>query len=225
MVRDAPRPQPIEQSRRKVQAGRRSRHRTARRRVDGLVALVESTGRFGPLDVGRQGHVADGVDGGVHIAVIRPEPDRAPARDGGARAPPAPAGGRRLRMPPAIRPSASVRGGRAHPSVRRPAAPAAGTRRRPPLGSRRPSRRAGTTRVSLTTSTSPGASSVSQIRDAMVGARPRGAVEPQQARPVAHRRRLLGDQLGRQVVVEIRKAHEPAGVRLSSPSAAARRPR
>ena len=59
-----------------------------------------------------------------------------------------------------------------------------------------------------------------QVRNAMVRTHPRGAVEPEQARRVPHRRRFLCNQLGGQLVVEVRQAHGRAG-RLNPPNAAA----
>ena len=61
-----------------VQAGGRSGHRATFPRVNGLIA--ETIGRFvGAFDVRREWHVADGVDGRVHIHAFRPESDSAAA--------------------------------------------------------------------------------------------------------------------------------------------------
>ena len=76
----------------------------------------------------------------------------------------------------------------------------------PPLGSRRPSSRAGNTRVSLATIRSPRPSKARQVGDRPSSPRSGGPVDDEQPRRPA-RPGLLRDSIVRQLVVEIRKTH------------------
>ena len=83
------------------------------------------------------------------------------------------------------------------------------TSMRPPLA-RRKKLRAGNTRVSLRTSTSPARSSAGQLANGAVLDGSRETVEDEQAGRVARLDGLLGDELRRQLVVEVRRAAPPA---------------
>ena len=74
---------------------------------------------------------------------------------------------------------------------------------RPPVA-RRKKARAGNTRVSLRTSTSPGrAGAPAAIREAAVLERAPAAADDEQSRGVARLERVLRDQVRRQLVVEV----------------------
>ena len=129
-----------------------------RARVDGLVALAVGVGRRRAVDVGRQRHLAVRVEVRAHRAVELELGEAAVDADHG-RAPRRPAG---RSAGPGGRPCSSA-------AARSRAARRACARRRistaPPVALR-PCSRAGSTRVSLRTSRSPGASSPARSRNA-----------------------------------------------------------
>ena len=166
----------VQHFRREVQPGGRRRDGASFAGEDRLVALAVG-GRIGALDVGRQGHVPDALEGGVEIAVAV-EADGALAEF---------AARRRSRLPAPRRTGCARR-----PAICGPAAPAPanrGRRRRRgasrktstlplrysrrlglflPMGSactpaRWPKRRAGKTRESLSTRQSPGLQELRQV--------------------------------------------------------------
>ena len=205
-----------------MQPGGRGRDRAARASEDGLIAIAV-VGAVVALDVRRQRHVADRIDGRVD-AECRPRSRaaRAAGRRNGVR------GSRRagcafLQRPPALPASISAPGAPAPPRLRvvgsgsdvpvcppclRCPAPAdQQALDPPPLGTRRPSRRAGNTRVLLTTRRSP-------ARSRSGSAATRGVVSDPLSRSRTSRRdaprsggRLLRDQIRRKVEVEVADVH------------------
>ena len=148
-----------------VQAGGRRGDRPGPAGVDGLVALgvLERA-----VDVGREGHlaVAEPVAGRTSTGAAPPPGPRPPR----ARRPVAERGARR---DPAARPYQRL------PAGARPRRSRSSTSTAPPVALRSRSR-AGTTRVSLTTSRSPGAEQVGQVGDRPVARWRAGAGVDQQ---------------------------------------------
>ena len=168
--------------------------------------------------------MADGVDGGVHIPVIRPEPDRAP---------PVMVTGEHLQLQPVAagfecRPRSDLQllsgmderipAFAVQPRQQQTLDGAAARRAAAEQPRRHHARVVDDEHVARLQQRV-------QIRNAMVRALPGGAVEPEQARRVPDRRRFLGDKLGWKLVVEVRQAHGRSGRAVNSPSAAVRRPR
>ena len=192
--------EPVEQLRREVEPGGRRRRRLGLRAdgVDGLVAL-----RVGQrlVDVGRQRHLARRLDAVEQVDLVRRSPARRAARR--HRGPRRPSTVSTLGVGrDGAGPCRAAPGGPDAPGPPRwsgCAARAAAPRPLPRWASRSRSR-AGSTRVVLTTSRSPGSSRSGRSRTWRCSA-PVGRVDQQPGR-VAGLDRVLGDARLRQVVVE-----------------------
>ncbi len=114
--------------------------------------------------------------------------------------------------------AAGASAARAPPRRRSPRAARAAAPRR--LAAARSRIRAGTTRVSFTTTSSPASSSGSSAKRAVAHLAGRALVD-EQPRGVAARRRVLRDQLRRQLVVELVRVHPTASVALAPMDAGA----
>ena len=175
------RPAAVEHRGGQVEPGGRGRHRAGPVGVHGLVALGVGQRRG---DVGRQRHDAVPARATASSSVGRPadpQPDLAGCR---RRAPGRRRRPRGRRRPPARVPGRTRRLGRTSASHRPPASRSSSrTSTAPPVGLRR-RRRAGRTRVVLTTSTSPGPQQVGQVGAPCGGRwRPRRPGVDQQAAP------------------------------------------
>ena len=210
LTRSTPRAASSSQDRRReVQSGRRRGNRTALARINRLIAIAIGD-RIGTLDVRRQRHVADRVDRFADgRAVLGPQTHGAtavkmPADDLGVqRAPPHPAPANRLntiREPSRSRcpgcTSAIQVSGSAAGRIRKHSAA-------PPPGRRVPIRRAGKTRVSLTTSTIARPQQRRQLRKAAMRDAAARAIHDHQPAAAPLRGRLLRDQVVRKVEIEL----------------------
>ena len=182
---------------------------------DGLIARpVEGQRSVGPADVRRQRHLAVPFDE-QHARLPRRRTrwcsGRSPWSRDDCRA--CPSGKRcvcpgRSRLPGLPRQSQSRVARRRHGMrAARGEGRISSTSTAPP-DAVRPNSRAGMTRVSLTTSRSPGRRCSARSRTCVCVSSPERAIEHQQARRVAALGGHLSDQLRRQVELEIRQRHE-----------------
>ena len=201
-----------------MQPRRRRGHGSARSGEHRLIA-VTIVASIGALDVRRQRDMTDGVNRGLEgRSVLGPQANHPPALKSALEyltvyrvhtlehhaLPGSQAAVRDASRPPnARRPQprtpASGRVSAARPTSRHSTAP--------PPGTRRPRRRAGKTRVLFTTSTSPAAQRRGEISDHSVADLAARPIETEQAGRATLGGRLLRNQLGRQIEVEVAYQH------------------
>ena len=192
------------QRRVEVQTGGGRRDRPARAREDGLVPVAIVHAIVAP-DVRRQRHVTDRIDRGVHGRVIfGPEPNEAPAEEStledfamegviSVKDDPRP----RLQFLPGMHQRLPDHG------VSRCRIPTDAGRRASAEQARRKNARV------VDDNQIAGEQKPGKRRDVRVREGAGGAAKTQKTRPGAGRRRLLGDQLGRKVEVELADVHGP----------------